>query len=229
MQPAARAGPILRVAIAAGKFHGVTSTQMPTGCWRTTILLAPDGAVITEPERADRLLGVPPEELGGVRRLAAGVGERLAVLQRDQVRDLVGPLGHQLERPAQDLGALRAARSRPSPRLRRRPPRRRPSRPRRCRWRRWRCTSPVAGSSTSKRPPSEAGTCLPPMYRSSGRSAIWSSEKSAMVGAFRAAGSVRVGDEELLGREEREDLGPSSVMTISSSIRAAETPSEAGQ
>ena len=48
MQPAASAGPILRVAIAAGKFHGVTSTQMPTGCCSTTILLAPDGAVITD-------------------------------------------------------------------------------------------------------------------------------------------------------------------------------------
>jgi hypothetical protein len=30
-QPAARAGPILRVAIAAGKFHGVTSTHTPIG------------------------------------------------------------------------------------------------------------------------------------------------------------------------------------------------------
>ena len=30
-QPAARAGPILRVAIAAGKFHGVTRTAMPAG------------------------------------------------------------------------------------------------------------------------------------------------------------------------------------------------------
>ena len=50
MQPAASAGPILRVAIAAGKFHGVTSTAMPTGCWSTRIRLAPDGAVITVPE-----------------------------------------------------------------------------------------------------------------------------------------------------------------------------------
>ena len=49
MQPAASAGPILRVAIAAGKFHGVTSTQTPTGCWSTRIRLAPDGAVITSP------------------------------------------------------------------------------------------------------------------------------------------------------------------------------------
>ena len=49
VQPAASAGPILRVAIAAGKFHGVTSTQMPTGWCSTMILLAPDGAVITWP------------------------------------------------------------------------------------------------------------------------------------------------------------------------------------
>ncbi len=30
-QPAASAGPILRVAMAAGKFHGVTNTAMPAG------------------------------------------------------------------------------------------------------------------------------------------------------------------------------------------------------
>src|SRR5437016_5507450 len=40
-QPAASAGPILRVAMAAGKFHGVTSTAMPAGlCWTT--MRAPD-------------------------------------------------------------------------------------------------------------------------------------------------------------------------------------------
>ena len=32
VQPAAIAGPILRVPIASGKFHGVISTQGPTGC-----------------------------------------------------------------------------------------------------------------------------------------------------------------------------------------------------
>ena len=37
VQPAASAGPILRVAIAAGKFHGVTSTATPAGrCCATT-------------------------------------------------------------------------------------------------------------------------------------------------------------------------------------------------
>src|SRR5215472_2574489 len=48
-QPAASAGPILRVAIAAGKFQGVTSTLTPTGCLSTMIWLAPDGAVETAP------------------------------------------------------------------------------------------------------------------------------------------------------------------------------------
>ena len=44
VQPAASAGPILRVAIAAGKFHGVTSRDTPTG-WRVTrIQYAPLGA-----------------------------------------------------------------------------------------------------------------------------------------------------------------------------------------
>ncbi len=49
MQPAPSAGPILRVAIAAGKFHGVTSTQTPTGWCTTMIRFAPDGAVVTMP------------------------------------------------------------------------------------------------------------------------------------------------------------------------------------
>ena len=44
VQPAAKAGPIFRVAIAAGKFHGVASSATPTG-WRETInQFAPPGA-----------------------------------------------------------------------------------------------------------------------------------------------------------------------------------------
>jgi hypothetical protein len=42
-QPAASAGAILRVAIAAGKFHGVISTDTPIGSRRTTIVLSPAG------------------------------------------------------------------------------------------------------------------------------------------------------------------------------------------
>ena len=49
VQPAASAGPILRVAIAAGKFHGVISRLTPTGWCGTRIRLAPVGAVDSEP------------------------------------------------------------------------------------------------------------------------------------------------------------------------------------
>ena len=42
-QPAASAGPILRVAMAAGKFHGVTSTAMPAGLCCTTMRAPVDG------------------------------------------------------------------------------------------------------------------------------------------------------------------------------------------
>src|SRR6201999_4045739 len=43
-QPAASAGAILRVAIAAGKFHGVTNAVTPTGCLRTRCRKPPAGA-----------------------------------------------------------------------------------------------------------------------------------------------------------------------------------------
>ncbi len=51
VHPAASAGAILRVAIAAGKFHGVTSTLTPTGWWVTTIRFAPLGEWPTSPRR----------------------------------------------------------------------------------------------------------------------------------------------------------------------------------
>ena len=43
MQPAASAGAILRVAIAAGKFHGVTSAATPTGRCVTIVRVPPAG------------------------------------------------------------------------------------------------------------------------------------------------------------------------------------------
>ena len=36
VQPAAMAGPILRVPMASGKFHGVMKTHGPTGCLRVS-------------------------------------------------------------------------------------------------------------------------------------------------------------------------------------------------
>ncbi len=48
-QPAASAGPILRVAIAAGKFHGVTSTATPAGLCCATTRAPEAGAMYTCP------------------------------------------------------------------------------------------------------------------------------------------------------------------------------------
>ena len=84
--PAPSAGATLRVIIAAGKFHGVTITTTPTGGWVTMTRLAPDGRRPEPAGDADRLLGVPPEELGGVVDLTARFGERLALLGRDAAR-----------------------------------------------------------------------------------------------------------------------------------------------
>src|SRR5580658_3371628 len=47
LQPAARAGPIFRVSIAAGKFHGVTSSETPMGWCMTRIRFLFVGAMAT--------------------------------------------------------------------------------------------------------------------------------------------------------------------------------------
>ncbi len=44
VHPTARAGPILRVAIAKGKFHGVTRNEGPTGRRETIIWPVPSGS-----------------------------------------------------------------------------------------------------------------------------------------------------------------------------------------
>ena len=49
VHPAASAGPILRVPIASGKFHGVTNRQGPTGDLSTSSRDAPSGEVRHEP------------------------------------------------------------------------------------------------------------------------------------------------------------------------------------
>ena len=48
-QPAASAGPSLRVAIAAGKFHGVSSSATPNGFLKVRMRFAPDGAIRSSP------------------------------------------------------------------------------------------------------------------------------------------------------------------------------------
>ena len=63
---------------------------------------------------AHAFLRIPTEELGRVGDLAAAVGQRLAVLQRDELREPLG-VGHdQLVGLAQDLGALTRLLSRPA-------------------------------------------------------------------------------------------------------------------
>ena len=49
VQPAANAGPALRVIIAAGKFQGVIAAQTPIGCFNTTIRCVSFGAGKTSP------------------------------------------------------------------------------------------------------------------------------------------------------------------------------------
>jgi hypothetical protein len=48
-QPAARAGPTLRVIMAAGKFHGVMAAQTPIGSFVTTMRLSPAGVGMVSP------------------------------------------------------------------------------------------------------------------------------------------------------------------------------------
>ena len=48
-QPAARAGPALRVIMAAGKFQGVIAAHTPTGCLRTSSRLSAVGAGMMSP------------------------------------------------------------------------------------------------------------------------------------------------------------------------------------
>ena len=49
VQPAATAGPILRVAIPAGKFHGVIRIERPIGSCETRMRLSPDGDLRKSP------------------------------------------------------------------------------------------------------------------------------------------------------------------------------------
>src|SRR3954464_72594 len=50
LQPAASAGPALRVIIALGKFHGVISAHTPIGCFMTTMRLSAHGEGIGSPQ-----------------------------------------------------------------------------------------------------------------------------------------------------------------------------------
>ena len=70
VQPAAIAGPILRVPIASGKFHGVIISVGPTGCFIVISRVVAVGRRGPAARDAHDLLGEPPEELGAVGHLA---------------------------------------------------------------------------------------------------------------------------------------------------------------
>ena len=130
VQPAATAGPIFRVPIAIGKFHGVIIRQGPIGCF--IVQTRPCAGLIGRPAAVDPhgLLGVPAEELVGVGDLGLRLGDGLAHLERHQQRELVGALASSARRRGAGSPRARAAGGRPTrpasrPRRRARPSRRR--------------------------------------------------------------------------------------------------------
>ena len=106
VQPAAMAGPILRVPMARGKFHGVMSRHGADRLLhgqQAALAVGGDGVA---PVDAYRLLGEPAQELGAVGDLGLGLLERLAHLERHQQGQVVGALDDRLKGAAQDLAAL---------------------------------------------------------------------------------------------------------------------------
>ncbi len=89
LQPAASAGPALRVIIADGKFHGVMAATTPTG-WRkhddALVGLVAGNDIAVQPFG---LFGEPLDERGRVGDLALGLGERFALLGRHEHREII--------------------------------------------------------------------------------------------------------------------------------------------
>ncbi len=189
VQPAARAGAILRAAIAAGKFHGVTRTAMPTG-WRITmILLAPLGAVwisprirtassayqrknsaeyTTSPRASGRAL--PFSALISTARSSAR--SIISWYVRDRISDRFRGAVAAHSAAASAAASTQASASSTVPLATEV------------------SASPVAGSSTSKVAPSEAGRCFPPMINPVGTPRTTSATSAAMF-ALTGTASVR--------------------------------------
>ena len=93
--PKASAGAIFQAGVATGKFHGLTMATTPTGSRRTSISIPGRTLSARSPCRAQRLGREVGEELARAVDLAAALGQRLALLARQQTSDLVGAR-HQL-------------------------------------------------------------------------------------------------------------------------------------
>ena len=106
VQPAASAGPALRVIMAFGKFHGVMAATTPTGCLMTTMRgvgqWRGNGLAID----ALGLLGEELDEGRAIGDLAAGFGQGLALLGGHDLGQVLLVVDHQVEPFAQDRGAL---------------------------------------------------------------------------------------------------------------------------
>ena len=228
MQPAASAGPILRVAMAAGKFHGVTSTRRRPAGWTTRIRFAPPGAVV---HRADGR-GPPPRRTSG------------------RTRRRRPPRRGRPPAPCRSRGRSAAPGRRPRSVISSKARRRTSARCRGARGRPAGCaasaastaasasstvpsateviTSPVAGSITSKRPPSDAARHWPPMSRSVNSDQGDLIQCAVAHGVASQLGQYWLAMNSSCAGNFVSTWVPSSVTTISSSIRAAENPSEPG-
>ena len=106
VQPAAIAGPILRVPIAIGKFHGVIKQARADGLAGDQEAGASGRRGLVTAVDPFRLAREVAEKLCGVSDFAAGLGQRLAHLQCHQQRQVVDPLVHQLERAGEHVGPI---------------------------------------------------------------------------------------------------------------------------
>ena len=106
VQPAASAGPTLRVIIAIGKFHGVMQPTTPIGSLITMMRLsrACDGNRVAV--GALGFFAEPLDERRAVGDLAARFGERLALLERHQPGEIFLVRHDEVEPAAQDGRAL---------------------------------------------------------------------------------------------------------------------------
>ena len=113
VQPAARAAATPRAGTARGKFQGVTTRQGPTGRRRVTTRAEPSGASLLVPADPGGLLGAPLQVLRREGDLVGRLGERLAHLEGDQHRQVVGAAQEVVGGAAQDAGPLAGGRARP--------------------------------------------------------------------------------------------------------------------
>ena len=119
--PNASAGAIFHAGIASGKFHGVIAATTPSGSRVTSTSMPGRAESIFSPVTRTRFAGEELEDRAGARGLADAVGQRLALLAREQPAELVlarqdfgagavedvEPLLRRRPRPLRERGARR--------------------------------------------------------------------------------------------------------------------------